>query len=451
MRKYPFFIAILTVLMTAALYSGNQIIFYHGNYGMITQSLDLSLEKGLNEFIYENVPAELAENTVMLIPAEQDAFLVQTQSHLKETGRFTDILSQYENKIIEIAMKDGSMISGILFYFDNELVGIEENTGRSLFARVAEIRNFILKTEDFRFFPEARLLWQIRTDRAGTYPAHLSYLSGGLRWSGIYKAVWDKEKLDLEILADISNNTGIDFLGFDISLVAGDPKRVRTRPSGFAASRKMAFDAASEMMAAAPPSFAAETLDEFHVYSYTEPVDLQQAETKQIRLYPPKRIEPEVYYEYFTNSENLLTRLKIINDEKSGLGVPLPRGTIQIYRRNNEEEGLNFVGEDNVEQRPVNEEWIISPGISFDLVGETVVVESRRPTRNITENDMLVKLRNRSKETKSVLVTHNIRGNWTIQRQNHDYEKVDANKIQFRKDMEPDEEYEITWTERIEH
>jgi hypothetical protein len=453
MKLCHFLIPLTFLLLAASLNAGDQIIFYHGNYGLINQTIDISLQKGLNEYSHHNVPVEIIENSVVLQPVNRDGFLVQTQSFLKETGRFFNILSQYKDKELEIVTNDGSLISGFFFFYDGEMVGIEDKkTAKSLFIRNTEIRNFSLKSSEYRYQPDAVISWTISTEKTGNQAALLSYLTGGLHWTSIYKAIWDEDYLELEILANIVNNTGVDYQDFTISLVAGDPKRIAVRPSNVYGRGKEVYadSAMMESMPSSPPSFVADELDEYHVYSYTKPVSIQHSESKQIRLYPPVRTKPEVYYEYFTNSNNLLTRLKIINDEKNGLGFPLPRGSVQVYRRNDNNSGLNFVGEDAVEQRPVKEEWIISPGIAFDLVGETILLETRRPTRTIVEYDRKVILRNRSKETKAIVVTHDIRGNWSILRETHAHERINANQIQFRKELKPDEKFEFTWTERIE-
>lgn len=450
----PVLLTIFALLaVNASLYGDNRLIFYHGNYGMIDERLELTLDRGVNEFVHDRIPTGLFENTVMLLPEDPDIFLVRTQSFLTETRRFTHLLREHLNREIEVVTKDGSIITGILFYHDHEMIGLQEKERQnSIFIRTTEVRNYLLKPDGLDYQTEPRFVWTISAERAGTYPARLTYLTTGLSWTGLYKAVWNGDYLDLDIMSDLRNDSGIDFENFNISLVAGDPKRI-AQPTYRQDLRKMGMGYEAEMMDvaySAPPSFETAELDEYHVYSYTEPVDLRQGESKQIKLYPSKRIEPEVYYEYITNAKNLLTRIRIVNDEESGLGLPLPQGTIQIYRYSDGDQELNFVGEDRVEQKPVDEEWIISPGVAFDLVGETVVVATRRPVRNIVENDMLVRLRNRSNEEKDILVTHNLRGNWTIMEQNQQHEQISANKIEFRKTLQPGEEYEITWTERIE-
>ncbi len=455
MRTITFILIIAAVLMASSLYSDNRLIIYHGNYGMVNETVELSLRRGLNEYTYDKIPAGIMDNTVMLIPVVSNAFHVQTQGLLVETRRFAHLLRSEMNREIEIVTTDGSIINGELFYYDNTLIGLrDKNRGNTVFVRASEIRNYVLKSEDMDYQTQPNLTWTLQSERSGREMANLTYLTTGLSWSGIYKAVWEGDKLNLEILANISNTTEIDYEDVNISLVAGDPKKL-AQPQYIDNYRKMGMGFEADMMmesAPASPQFTTEELGDYHIYFYSSPIDFRHAETKQIRLYPPKIIEPELYYEYLTSSKNVLIRMKITNDEKSGLGMPLPRGAIQVYRKTDEvNTALNFVGEDIVEQLPVNEDWIISPGNAFDVVAETRTLETRRPARNVTENDMSVTVKNRSKETKSIVVTHYIRGNWTIQRQNHQHEKIDANRIEFRRDLRPDQEYEFTWTERIEH
>ncbi|MBW6516037.1 MAG: hypothetical protein K0B81_05405 [Candidatus Cloacimonetes bacterium] len=453
MKTLNLLLTFVLLIGSLTLFAENRIIFYHGNYGLINETLELNLKSGTNTFSYDNIPSGIIDNTIILLPARPNTFSVQSQGYIQERRGFANILRNHIDKNIEIVTKDGSFISGRLFYYDNEVLAVDEkNSNNSIFIRIAEVRNYILKSEDFQHERAPKLDWILTADRAGNYQAQLSYLTTGLSWTGLYKAVWDNEYLQLDVLAKITNNTGVDYQKFNIGLIAGDPKRV-SQPQINYGRGYSAFDADMMMAESAPasPQFTAEALDEYHMYTYSVPVDLRHSEAKQIRLFPAKRIKPEVYYEYVTNTKSLQTKLKIVNDEDSGLGFVLPRGSVQIYRQTGNIANLTFVGEDNVAQKPVNEEWIISPGISSDLVGETELIATRRPARNVTENDMRVKLRNRSNETKKVVVIHYIRGTWIIQRESLPHEKIDATRMEFHKELRPNEEYEITWTERIEY
>jgi hypothetical protein len=446
---------IVTILLISLpLISANRLLIYHNNNGMVSERIDLDLNRSLNEFTYKDIPQTIDGTTVILNPLDQKDFVVRTQSHINDSVNFQDFIKKQIGNEIELVTNDGNLMSGELIFFDHNLLGLfDKVSGNQTFVRINEVRNFNFKPLEFDFVKTSHLAWSLHAERKGNIQANLSYLCTGLSWDGIYKAIWDGNTLTLDIMANISNNSGKDFADFLVSLIAGDPRRISPSPGfrdkmvNYGRGVVMAEDAA--MSSAQAPSFETEVLDEYHIYTYSEEIDIRNQEQKQIRLYPQKSITPDVYYEYVTFSNFLSTTLKTKNSEDKGLGVVLPRGKIQIYRTDSQD--LSFIGEDNFQQKPVNEEIIITPGKAFDLVGETVVKDSRRPARNVTERDLSVKLRNQSKETKRVEVKHTIRGNWTISRNSLDYEQIDATTIKFHIDLKPDVEFEITWTERVDY
>lgn len=448
------YVVLLTIVfsLSTALYAANHLTVYHANFGLINETLDLTLDKGINEFLYRNIPTGIYDSSIILNPLKTGDFRIHSQSFFNEKKSFAGILRDLLGKEIEIITSDGSILSGTLFFLEHDMIGLKEiNRDRTFFIRTNEIRNYIVKSDHYQYQEQPYIAWKLISEKGGKIPARLSYITDGLSWSAMYTAVWNDDSLNLDIMAVINNNSGVDYHDFNISLVAGDPKKIsgQITPRMYHKARD-SYMMAESLSYSPEPGFVSEEVDDYYVYRYSEKISLQKAENKQIRLFPRKTVQPEVYYEYLTNSKQVLIRLKTVNDQKSGLGIQLPRGIIQIYRQNSEQ-GLDFVGEDRVEQQPVNEEWIISPGIAFDLIAETITVDTRRPARNITENDMLVRVRNRSNESKTVYVTHFIRGNWTLQNQSRHHERLDAARIQFKKELRANEEYEFTWTERIEH
>lgn len=64
--------------------------------------------------------------------------------------------------------------------------------------------------------------------------------------------------------------------------------------------------------------------------------------------------------------------LEFVNDETSGLGSALPRGTMKLYRQDTDG-AREFVGENAIDHTPENETVRLYVGNAFDLVGERAV------------------------------------------------------------------------------
>lgn len=452
------------VLLTAGLTAGNRIVFYHNNYGMISETINIPLERGVTTFEYEDLPLNLEERSVMLTPLENN-FTVQAQRYINPAPRTQTVrtapprvdfvgnyLQSHIGKDVEVVMADGSMLKGTMFYQDRAMIGLNDRASkRNFLIRFDEIRNFVLGSSEYDFDSDtvARYLpylsWMIHSDKKGTQKALLTYLCTGFSWEGLYKAVWDDDTLYLETFARLSNDSGKSLQDFRVLLVAGEPKRA-TRPRHHNVRGGMV----AHSLGATVPDFSAEVFDEYHLFTYSEPLSMIDRETQQIRLYPSKRVKTNVHYEYITGTTDITTHLKFKNEKANNLGIALPSGTIQLYREDENDKMLTFIGEDYVNATPVDEELTISPGKAFDVVAKTTTLDSRNPARNITERDMQVEIRNQSDKRRRIKIIHSIRGRWTITRNSHSYERRDADTVVFRRDLAPKEELKVSWTERVE-
>jgi hypothetical protein len=439
----------LSILITSQLLAENRISFYQNSFGQINESVDIALEKGDNLFSYDTLPNGFQEKTMILTPSKGNTFQVLSQSFSSKPNDFHGMLSSHKDKEIEVVTKDGAIISGYLFYNDYDVIGIKaDNKGYQSFVRINEIRNYQFKEDNNALNNKPTVTWELNAQKKGKYTANVAYIASGLNWEGVYKVIWDEEVLQVNVMANLTNSTGRDFNNYNISLVAGDPKKVEN--SGFE-RYKLAASRGAEMALAdasyGTPQFNREELDDYHIYSYSKKIDIVNGESKEIQLYPTAEVKPNLSYEYNTYSKQVQTKLKIKNDEQNGLGKPLPQGVVQIYRKNNDDNTIDFIGEDTIGKLPINEEWTISPGNAFDLVGETTVLATRQPSNRVTERDLQVKIRNQSKKSREVVIIHNLIGNWNILKNSYGYERIDANKVQFKKTIKPNEEFIVTWTE----
>ena len=146
----------------------------------------------------------------------------------------------------------------------------------------------------------------------------------------------------------------------------------------------------------------------------------------------------------------MLSKIKFVNSKKSGLGIPLPKGVVKIYKKDVADNELEFIGEDSLDHTAKDEEVFITTGNAFDLVGETLTVHRLKISKNISESELKVTLKNRSSKKKTVTVIHDLYGNWSILKNSLPFIKKSATIIEFEKELKPNEVYELTWTQRIE-
>jgi hypothetical protein len=137
------------------------------------------------------------------------------------------------------------------------------------------------------------------------------------------------------------------------------------------------------------------------------------------------------------------------NAQESKLGVPLPKGRVRFYTQDAADQSLQFVGENTIDHTPKDETVRLYTGDSFDLVGErkrtdfTVNEANRRASESYE-----IKVRNHKKEPVEIrVVEHLFRwSNWEIKDKSQPFEKKDAQTVEFRVPLKPDEEKTVTYT-----
>jgi len=136
-------------------------------------------------------------------------------------------------------------------------------------------------------------------------------------------------------------------------------------------------------------------------------------------------------YTYQTFSQDVMSKIEFKNNKKDGLGLPLPKGVVKIYKLDSGDDQLEFIGEDDIDHTASDETVTLTTGTAFDLVAETTILDYRKISNKVNEKDFRVELKNRSKKSKDITITHNVSGNWTISNENLTFAKKSAYEIEF--------------------
>ena len=314
----------------------------------------------------------------------------------------------------------------------------EEVTARLLAyndAPVWQIGNQIvtgLSAEQIRF-PEIpdnlhsrpTLVWKLDNEGGRQQRIETSYLAGNMSWTSDYvlTVARDDQHADLDGWVTVTNTSGAAYRNAHLQLVAGELNRVAT--DAMAARGMM-----NEMMRKDAPSaeaFAREVFSEYHLYSLTRRTTLEENETKQIALLsgtgtPVKKLFVVNGQEfYYRNRQNPGSPLKdsvqvfyvFRNDEASGLGMPMPAGTVRVYQTDSKG-GLQFAGEDHVDHTPKDEDVSIKIGSAFDVVCERKQTDFERIADNVYEMAFEITLRNHKATPVTVQVNEPIAGDWRM-------------------------------------
>ncbi len=213
--------------------------------------------------------------------------------------------------------------------------------------------------------------------------------------------------------------------------------------------------------------------DEYHLYTLERTTTLRDRETKQVEfiraagvgtkqiyIYDGVKIEGNRYngwnwdnirndHSYGTESNpKIWVMREFRNSDANHLGMPLPKGRVRLYRRNDDGQ-IEFTGENTIDHTPHDETVRIYTGNAFDLAGERrrsdYIVDNNK--RTATES-FEIKVRNHKKEPEDVrVVEHLYRAvNWDIAFSSAEYKKTDSHNIEFPVTVAPGEEKTITYT-----
>jgi len=312
----------------------------------------------------------------------------------------------------------------------------------------------------------------LNTDRRGKLDAELSYVTGGMSWKADYSMLAQNadDKIDVIGWVTVDNQSGKTFENAKIKLMAGDVSKIQQGQREMyrmAAMSEIAYDASM------PSAVSEKAFEDYHLYTLNRKTTLHDRETKQVEFLRANNVKAERIYVYDGakidwnryrgwSSDNIRRNRdygtdcnpkvwimkEFVNSEENNLGIPLPRGIVRFYRRDDDNQ-LEFTGENIIDHTPKDETVRVYTGNAFDLVGE----RKRTDYRISTSEDWLdesfeIKVRNR-KEKDSVeirVVEHLYRWiNWEIVEKSDDFTKTDSQTMEFRVRLEPGQEKVITY------
>jgi hypothetical protein len=295
-------------------------------------------------------------------------------------------------------------------------------------------------------FSRPTLIWTLENGGATRHRVEASYLAGKLSWNADYVLTVSRDdaSADLDGWVTLTNGSGTTFRNAKLQLVAGDLNRVRQS----IAERR--FDAARQAMEAAAAPMAQEAFSEYHLYTLGRKTTINNAETKQVSMLNGngipvrKRFVVDGQHFYYRNVQHPGAPIKdsvqvyydFKNEEKSGLGVPMPSGTVRVYQADSKG-GVHFAGEDRINHTPKDEILKLKIGTAFDVVCERNQTDFRKIAGNVYEFEYEIALRNHKSTPITVEVNEPIGGTWEMLRASHEWTKTAAWAAGFTVPVKP--------------
>jgi hypothetical protein len=441
---------------------------------MISQDRKVTLSAGRTQLRFTDVAALIDPTTVQFASlSDPDNTRVLEQNFQFDLVSTQKLLSKYIDKSVTAQVTQGTQstdISGTLLSAGDGLV---LRGGDGQIHALSQYSNLRFAELPGGLITRPTLLWDITARKAGEQTARVSYQTAGITWWADYNLTFtpganaNSGFLDVGAWVSIINQSGAGYEDAKLKLIAGDVQRVQPPMQ----LNEMVVTSAKRSDMAAAPGFSEKALFEYHLYTLGRRTSLPNNSTKQIELFdaakrvPARKIlmyygQAGMYYGTDVNTERgygaasskkIDVYLEFKNDEKSGLGVPLPKGRIRVSQMDTTDHSLEFIGEDVIDHTPKNERVLVKLGSAFDVIGERRQVDFSVDSKaKWMEEEIEVKIRNHKAEAVDVLVKENLFRwtNWTMKSNSADYDKADARTVYFPLKVSADGEQRLRYRVR---
>ncbi|MDP8260458.1 MAG: hypothetical protein P9L96_05635 [Candidatus Gygaella obscura] len=441
-----------------------ELTVYNQNFALVKDKRSLELKKGINDIRFSDVASYIEPESVHFKSLTDPlGCLIQEQNYEYDLVSADKLLKKYIDNSIKLLTENGKLYEGKLLSYDGNNIVIVDSTGINMVTRKDNIINIAFPELPEGLITKPTLMWQIKNRKSGKHLIEVSYLTKNIRWNADYVVVVDKldKKIDLSGWVTIDNRSGATYKDARLKLIAGDVNRVQENFIGGSVQKSFA---AREMVD--DEQFSEKAFFEYHMYTLERSTTVKNNQTKQVSLLSAESVpvqklfvyDPVDYYGWrwfdYDNSsskkQKIKVKLEFKNSKKDNLGMPLPKGKVKVYKKDTDE-SLQFIGENMIDHTPKDEKIRLYLGDAFDVVGERKKMNYREDHKaRWSEETFEISLRNH-KDTDIVVnvIEHLWRyTNWKIISKTHEFEKKDAQTIQFNVPVKKDSEVKLEYVVR---
>jgi len=430
MKRFYCILLSAIFLVSSAIASDVAVTIYNQNLGLVKDTRKVDIQKGLFSLEFSDVAAQIDPTSVHL---KIDGATILDQDYEYDLVSRDRLLEKYLNQSIQVFTDQGEMFEGTLLSASGSVIILQAENGQVQAVSPDAIRDVRFGELPGGLRTRPTLVWTMIGDKAGKKDAEISYMTDGLNWHAEYVAVIDEkdETLELNSWVSIDNHSGSTYEDAKLKLMAGDVRvAARGRMRGAVYTAPMMANEADQQK-----GFEEKAFFEYHLYTLQRPTTLKDRQTKQISLFDPVTVSAKREYVYDTRGgksgrDKVDVRVIFKNDEKAGLGIPLPAGKVRVYQSDSDQ-SLEFIGEDQIDHTPKNEEIQLTVGSAFDIVAEKKNTDMTRISDRIREESYQINIRNQKDENVTVKVIEGMWGDWQMMESSFEFTKKDANTIEF--------------------
>jgi hypothetical protein len=413
---------------------------YNGDFGLVREIREVDLGEGRIELEFGDVAQHIQPETVHIRSlSDPDGLSIFEQNYRYDLLNPTTLLEKYVGKRVRLHRwsedqgKEDTVEAEVLSVNGSPVFRIGDQITYGYPGRIS------FPELPANLFARPSLVWLLGSD-AKKQEVEVTYITRGMTWKSDYVLTVDEAdaRADLVGWVTLTNGSGASFEHAELKLVAGDVQRVAdTTTLEFA---KMARE---EKQDEDKKGFKEEGLFEYHLYTLGRKTSLRQSEQKQVTLLEAAGVKVdkhlvfrggEQYYRgelgQMVSNQKVSVFLEIQNKDDNGLGMPLPKGTVRVYKADRSG-AKQFIGEDAIDHTSRDEKVKIKMGESFDVVGDRRQVNYGNLGSCRSESEWEISLRNHKDTPERVEVVEPTGGDWEIVSSSHPAAREDAHTFVF--------------------
>lgn len=408
---------------------------YNDGFGFVKETRTIPGNKEVDEVQFLDIASEIEVDSVLI-----DGLHVLEQSYDCDLIGKARLLEKYIDKVIVVRNTEVDEEMKIrLLSVSGNIIGERVETKEIVIDPIGQL---ILPALPAGLLTKPALVWKVAGVEADL-EAKVSYLTQGLEWQANYVAEICGADLTLTGWIQLSNNSGMDFLAFQLKLAAGKVNRYRD-PHPLHAQARLFAQAEEPNSAFEEHSFA-----DYHTYSVDHPVSILHGQKKQISFLKIREATFRKLYKVEPGSKQAKIIMEFDNTATNKLGISLPKGVLKVYEQDRDGE-MEFIGENAISHTAAQQKVSLLIGEAFDIVSKSWE-KKRNRHGNFDYVTYIYKLQNQKSEYVRIEVNHQIRErSWQMESSTHDYELKQSDELEFRVHIPAGKLVEMEFTYKVD-
>lgn len=448
---------------------GIELTVYSQNFAMVSENRSVDLPAGGTTVRVAGVSRMLDQNSVMF--SFPDARDVKASSSTYDLGMDTsgELLSRFLGQEVTLVYRG-----------DNGQAG-ERQKG---ILEVAQTGNVVVRVGDkYVVNPDAtieapanagivtipQLSAEVTTKAAAKGTMNVAYLTEGLSWSADYTLTLAPGSSDLgiECWATINNQSGADYPGAKINFVAGGPNRsVRASRAkmeggpggGGAFDEEFGFGDAAQMRMA-PQAGSPTSVGELYAYPYESIATVRHNQTNRVLMMSADAVRAERDYSIMLPSfgrwygslpdasyrHQAKLGLNFSNSEKTGLGKPLPMGSVRVYEPSTGGAPV-YIGAAQIGNTPKDGKIHLTLSDVFDVYATAKILKKRVINKKQSEYTFEAVIHNEKKLALEVRLVQSFYDKFTFSSQSVKGKKMTNGTTEWKVNVPAGGEAKLTYT-----